>query len=389
MPLVSRLVEPRRRARGHARDRDRPDLVLRHARPPLPQAGRAAPATTQEGRRQRVASATVVGLITGILVVVVSSSCSSAPERARRQTSPAHRERGHRGRRARASARRRSCGTRIAGLLHLPGGPVRRGRHRRPRDDERDRLRARSRSSRCAHAPSAQFDGTLTSSRTAPSRSPATRRADGAARSSTSASRCGEDPDRVRAVLEELFDELRATRSRSRTGSASGPQVLGVDPDSPTSPRSSGSSPRPCRASGSRSSGCCGSGSAQRIAERGIRVPPMPATPGAGAAHAEQPNVPTYAVRAMAELPSRRVDDLQDVVRASTPIWPTAACAPRSTSSLSLGKPLLLEGEAGVGKTEVAKVLAALLGRRADPPAVLRGDRRLARRSTSGTTRAS
>jgi MoxR-like ATPase len=32
--------------------------------------------------------------------------------------------------------------------------------------------------------------------------------------------------------------------------------------------------------------------------------------------------------------------------------------------SLSLGKPLLLEGEAGVGKTEVAKVLAELLGRR-------------------------
>jgi MoxR-like ATPase len=31
--------------------------------------------------------------------------------------------------------------------------------------------------------------------------------------------------------------------------------------------------------------------------------------------------------------------------------------------ALSLGKPLLLEGEAGVGKTEVAKVLAELLGR--------------------------
>ena len=32
--------------------------------------------------------------------------------------------------------------------------------------------------------------------------------------------------------------------------------------------------------------------------------------------------------------------------------------------SLALGKPLLLEGEAGVGKTEVAKVLTSLLGRR-------------------------
>ena len=32
--------------------------------------------------------------------------------------------------------------------------------------------------------------------------------------------------------------------------------------------------------------------------------------------------------------------------------------------ALRLGKPVLLEGEAGVGKTEVAKVLAAALGRR-------------------------
>src|SRR5438093_3476843 len=32
--------------------------------------------------------------------------------------------------------------------------------------------------------------------------------------------------------------------------------------------------------------------------------------------------------------------------------------------SLHLGKPLLLEGEAGTGKTEVAKVLAAALGAR-------------------------
>ncbi|MCK5275073.1 MAG: AAA family ATPase, partial [Alphaproteobacteria bacterium] len=32
--------------------------------------------------------------------------------------------------------------------------------------------------------------------------------------------------------------------------------------------------------------------------------------------------------------------------------------------SLSLGRPLFLEGEAGVGKTEIAKVLAEVLGRR-------------------------
>ena len=40
--------------------------------------------------------------------------------------------------------------------------------------------------------------------------------------------------------------------------------------------------------------------------------------------------------------------------------------------SLVMGKPLLLEGEAGVGKTEIAKVLAKVLGAQADPLAVLR-----------------
>ena len=48
--------------------------------------------------------------------------------------------------------------------------------------------------------------------------------------------------------------------------------------------------------------------------------------------------------------------------------------------ALELGRPLLLEGEAGVGKTELAKVLAASLGTRADPPPVLRGPRRQHRR---------
>ena len=32
--------------------------------------------------------------------------------------------------------------------------------------------------------------------------------------------------------------------------------------------------------------------------------------------------------------------------------------------SLRMGRPLFLEGEAGVGKTEIAKVLSATLGRR-------------------------
>ena len=44
--------------------------------------------------------------------------------------------------------------------------------------------------------------------------------------------------------------------------------------------------------------------------------------------------------------------------------------------ALRLPQPLLLEGEAGVGKTELAKALAEVLDTPADPPAVLRGHRR-------------
>ena len=44
--------------------------------------------------------------------------------------------------------------------------------------------------------------------------------------------------------------------------------------------------------------------------------------------------------------------------------------------ALRLPQPLLLEGEAGVGKTEAAKALAARARHAADPPAVLRGHRR-------------
>ena len=40
--------------------------------------------------------------------------------------------------------------------------------------------------------------------------------------------------------------------------------------------------------------------------------------------------------------------------------------------ALRMGRPIFLEGEAGVGKTEVAKVLAATLGPAADPAAMLR-----------------
>src|SRR6266566_1771021 len=65
----------------------------------------------------------------------------------------------------------------------------------------------------------------------------------------------------------------------------------------------------------------------------------------------------------MPELAFADVDDLQDALAHH------AYLADRGLTTaiylaLSLGKPLLLEGEAGVGKTEVAKVLAELLDRR-------------------------
>src|SRR6058998_4272071 len=65
----------------------------------------------------------------------------------------------------------------------------------------------------------------------------------------------------------------------------------------------------------------------------------------------------------MPELAFANVDELQDALARH------AYLADRGLTTaiylaLSLGKPLLLEGEAGVGKTEVAKVLSSLLGRR-------------------------
>jgi MoxR-like ATPase len=66
---------------------------------------------------------------------------------------------------------------------------------------------------------------------------------------------------------------------------------------------------------------------------------------------------------AVTELPFSSVEELQ------TSLGEHAYLADRGLAtaiflSLSLDKPLLLEGEAGVGKTEVAKVLSTLLGRR-------------------------
>ncbi|MGX1361098.1 MoxR-like ATPase [Bradyrhizobium elkanii] len=45
--------------------------------------------------------------------------------------------------------------------------------------------------------------------------------------------------------------------------------------------------------------------------------------------------------------------------------------ATASYLSLALGKPLLLEGAPGVGKTEAAKAIAAVLAPQADPLAML------------------
>ena len=58
------------------------------------------------------------------------------------------------------------------------------------------------------------------------------------------------------------------------------------------------------------------------------------------------------------------------------PTWPTGRWPPPSTWPCRLGKPLLLEGEAGVGQTEVAKALSTTLGAQPDPAPVLRRNQR-------------
>ena len=65
----------------------------------------------------------------------------------------------------------------------------------------------------------------------------------------------------------------------------------------------------------------------------------------------------------MATLPFTSVGDLEDALRRERYL-PDRGLATAMYLALSLDRPLLLEGEAGVGKTEVAKVLASLLGRR-------------------------
>jgi MoxR-like ATPase len=64
----------------------------------------------------------------------------------------------------------------------------------------------------------------------------------------------------------------------------------------------------------------------------------------------------------MAELP-RSIDETLNLLRRGSYV-PDRSLATVLFLSLKLGRPLFLEGEAGVGKTEIAKVLSAELGRK-------------------------
>ena len=85
--------------------------------------------------------------------------------------------------------------------------------------------------------------------------------------------------------------------------------------------------------------------------------------------------------------PGRRRPARRGWTRSTTS--PTRALATALFCAARLRQPVLLEGEPGVGKTEAAKSLAAVLRHPAGAAAVLRGHRRWPRRCTSGTTRGS
>ena len=98
----------------------------------------------------------------------------------------------------------------------------------------------------------------------------------------------------------------------------------------------------------------------------------------------DQPD-PAAAARARSRHPRRAARGTRAIEGIADTFRSTGYIAERSLATtvflaLELGRPLLLEGEAGVGKTELAKVLAPALGARADPAPVLRGPGRQHRR---------
>ena len=164
-----------------------------------------------------------------------------------------------------------------------------------------------------------------------------------------------EDPDRIRDVLEELFTEIQEQPPFGEW-LRQPPQVLGVTQLTDTAqvirvaaetmPSHRVDTERLLRAK-----------ILARMGERGIKTPPVvrdAAAPRAERAHAR---------RRPGRLPgwsnclSPIVDELTEALGAHAYLA-DRGLATAIYLSLSLGKPLLLEGEAGVGKTEVAKVLA-------------------------------
>ena len=176
----------------------------------------------------------------------------------------------------------------------------------------------------------------------------------------------GEDVDKVRGILEDLFDEVR-DRAPLKDWLRDGPSVLGIEALSDyalvvrviadTRPSKRFDAERMLREA-----------IQARLAEQGIRVPlpptPPPRAPAtrrgcrglAGNACGRYPS-------AMGETPYSSVDELQAALGGQSYLA-DRGLATSIHLALSLDKPLLLEGEAGVGKTEVAKVLSSLLGRR-------------------------